>query len=726
MISHRFSRDRALVVVLALGFLIAAGYLYFLSARDSASLLLDTQPLSILEPSRLILFTLLLVLAGFLGAAIYRSVRGGDHNISALVTHIEALASLTGNPLLQLDQAGRLLNWSKSAEIMFGFKAKEAIGRHFTDLCIFESSQAAAETFLKHLTMERADELASVGINKHAHLFHVSIRAKKLFNALSKKPETTLVLQNEQNLRDAEAAEQRAEAEFSEFLEKSSLPIIGIDQNHIVTVWNQAVATMTGMAGQQMLSRKFDPRIMQCSEKLPIERSISDTLQGIEVENFACTFVRPIDDHTFHLLLNMSTRRDTKGDVSGALIVATDLTPLRTKEKVAQESQALASLGQLTGGIAHDFNNLLTVIQGNLTLLIEDKDTLPASDFREIADDALSATRDGADLTKALLAFARQQRLEPLPLSLNALATRASRVLQTLISKNIKVSVTTHGSNPTALVDPGKLESAVINLCFNARDALRGHKTGTIGLVVDEQVVTEENLAKFDNAPLGHYVTITVTDNGPGIPTASLSRVFEPFWTTKKGRKGAGLGLSMVQGFVAQSGGFIQILSTPDVATSVTIYLPRIDLENPSPPILPAADLDAQTIVEDLKMPRVLVVEDEPGVRLFALRCLTSLGYSTVSAESAAKALEILTLDTNIDIVFSDIVMPGQLSGRDLARLVSDKYPHIKVLLTSGYENLSELVEADATQILKKPYDRSALASTLGKLSNVGQQPRKQ
>ena len=196
MISHRFSRDRALVVVLALGFLIAAGYLYFLSARDSASLLLDTQPLSILEPSRLNLFTLLLVLAGFLGAAIYRSVRGGDHNISALVTHIEALASLTGNPLLQLDQAGRLLNWSKSAEIMFGFKAKEAIGRHFTDLCIFESSQAAAETFLKHLTMERADELASVGINKHAHLFHVSIRAKKLFNALSKKPETTLVLQN--------------------------------------------------------------------------------------------------------------------------------------------------------------------------------------------------------------------------------------------------------------------------------------------------------------------------------------------------------------------------------------------------------------------------------------------------------------------------------------------------------------------------------------------------
>ncbi len=726
MISHRFSRDRALVVVLALSFLIAAGYLYFLSPSESTSLLLDTQPLWILEPSSLIPFTLLLVLAGLLGAAIYRTVHGGDHNTSTPLKHMTALASLTDNPLLQLDQAGRLLNWSNSAEIMFGFKAKEAIGRHFTDLCIFEPSQAAAETFLNQLTLEQADELASVGINKNAHLFHVSIRAKKLLNTQSKKPETTLVLQSEQNLRRAEAAEQRAAAEFSEFLDRSSSPILGIDQHHIVTIWNEAVATMTGMAAKQMVGRKFDPKIMQCSEKLAVEQAIKDTLQGIEVDNFACSFVRPFDNARFHLLLNMSTRRDVQGDISGALIVATDLTALRAKEDAARESQALVSLGQLTGGIAHDFNNLLTVIQGNLTLMIEDKDTLPASDYREIADDALSAARDGADLTKALLAFARQQRLEPLALSLNALATRASRVLQTLISKTITVTVTTHDSNPAALVDPGKLESALLNLCFNARDALQGRKTGTIGLVVGEQAVTKENLAQFDDPPLGHYVTLTVTDNGPGIAPDVLPRVFEPFWTTKASGKGAGLGLSMVQGFIAQSGGFIQIISTPDEATSVTMYLPRIDTANPSSQIAPAADLDAQSIAESLKMPRVLVVEDEPGVRLFALRCLASLGYSTVSAESAAKALEILALDSNIDIVFSDIVMPGKLSGRDLARLVSDKYPHIKILLTSGYENLNELVDSDAMHILRKPYDRTELASTLSNLRDEGQQPLKQ
>ena len=387
----------------------------------------------------------------------------------------------------------------------------------------------------------------------------------------------------------------------------------------------------------------------------------------------------------------------------GLAIYFHDTTQRRKLEQQLRESQRLEAVGHLTGGMAHDFNNLLTVILGNAEILSEE---LPAdSRLRGLAAMVANAAQRGADLTQRLLAFARRQALEPEVLDINQLVSGLDGLLRRTLGGHIEIEwVRAPGLWP-ALVDPAQLESALLNLAINARDAMPAGGRLTIE-TANTRLDSDYARLHAEVIP-GQYVLVAVSDTGCGIPAEQLSRVFEPFFTTKEVGKGTGLGLSMVFGFIKQSGGHINIYSEPGEGTTVKMYLPRAlrsgEVRN---------ELDAEEQAGAGGGELILLVEDDDLVRDYAGEQLQSAGYRVLRAANGPEALEILRARDDIDLLFTDVVMPGGMSGRLLADEALLLHPHIRVLYTSGYtENaIVHHGRLDAgVQLLNKPYRRSVL-----------------
>lgn len=374
----------------------------------------------------------------------------------------------------------------------------------------------------------------------------------------------------------------------------------------------------------------------------------------------------------------------------------------RSEEQLAH-SQRLDAIGQLTGGIAHDFNNLLTVISGNLQLLEAELTDQP--ELREIMDSASRAVDRGAALTRKLLAFGRRQRLMPRPVRPAQLLSDLKEMLKRTLGERVQVSVECDNDVPAVYADPGELDAALINLALNARDAMpRG---GVLSISARAGIAdgTDPDTA----LPPGTYVVFTVADTGIGMPPAVLARALDPFFTTKEAGKGSGLGLSMVYGFVKQSGGHLAIDSQLGYGTRIELHLPAAVGDRSEPAPAPAAPLHTGH-------EHVLVVEDEPGVRGIALAFLRSLGYLVYEAADAESAIEQLARHPEIEVLFSDVVLGSGMTGFDLVREARKLRPGLPALLTSGYERASsdagdpELADVD---LLRKPYRREQLAVAL-------------
>ncbi len=379
----------------------------------------------------------------------------------------------------------------------------------------------------------------------------------------------------------------------------------------------------------------------------------------------------------------------------------TDLTEQRETTERLRQSQKMEAIGQLTGGVAHDFNNVLTVITGTIEILQEgvaDQPSLVA--ITELID---AAAVRGAEITSQLLTFARRQPLRPGDVDINALVTDTCKLLKPMLGEHVEIVPVLAGNAWPALADPSQLSAAIVNLAVNARDAMQGGGKLTIETA---NAVIDEAASSDGEIQAGEFVTIAVTDTGEGIPADIIDRVFEPFFTTKEMGRGTGLGLSMVYGFAKQTGGTVRIESEQGRGTVVRLYLPRSQGQ------AQAKQETAPAVVAPGGHETILVVEDDPLVRGYVIAQLGGLGYKTLIAAEAEEALALVDQGAAFDLLFTDVVMPGGMNGRQLAEAVLQRRPGVKVLYTSGYTD--EFVHDgrldSGVALLRKPYRKSDLS----------------
>jgi PAS domain S-box-containing protein len=382
-----------------------------------------------------------------------------------------------------------------------------------------------------------------------------------------------------------------------------------------------------------------------------------------------------------------------------------DLSDRKATELALRQAQKMEAMGQLTGGIAHDFNNLLTVIIGNLEML-EGKLTTPLQ--RELTNEALEAADLGARLTARLLAFARRSHLEPETVNLNSFVVGLTDMLHRTLGATIYLSNALTPHLWSARVDASQVESAIVNLAVNARDAMPDG--GRLLIETGNAAVDADMSSRLDGLPPGDYVRLSVSDTGAGMSQAVRERAFEPFFTTKEQGRGTGLGLSMIYGFAKQSGGLATIDSTVGKGTTVTIYLPRHRVEPLQATAIGDADAPASGTGQV-----ILAVEDDDRLRKLTVSRLTQLGYVVLAAASGAEALELLASNPGIDLLFTDVVMPGGMSGYQLRQQARALYPHMPVLLTSGYaeELAGNRTAEEDIRVLRKPYRMADLAAAI-------------
>ncbi len=410
----------------------------------------------------------------------------------------------------------------------------------------------------------------------------------------------------------------------------------------------------------------------------------------------------PIGERYFDFA--MRPLRDQHGTIIGAVPEAVDITERRQSEEALRQSQKMEAVGQLTGGVAHDFNNLLTIVR-SATDFLRRRD-LPEERRRRYIDAISETVERASKLTGQLLAFARRQPLKPQVFNVGTQVEAVTQLIQPLVGGRIRIDVSIDDPDCHAMADIAQFETALLNLALNSRDAMEGQ--GRIAITVAGAGGIPPLRAQSGRS--GEFVAISLADTGTGIPADRLDKIFEPFFTTKEVGKGTGLGLSQAFGFAKQSGGDIEVASTPGQGATFTIYLPRA--------AAPAVAAELAGGVEPATRGRgysVLVVEDNDDVGRFSMELLEDLGYRARRVADAASALALLETDEfSADLVFSDVIMPG-MNGVEFATIVRERYPGLPVILTSGYSDVLAENAHVGFELIQKPYSVESLSRVLRK-----------
>ncbi len=501
--------------------------------------------------------------------------------------------------------------------------------------------------------------------------------------------------------RETEAALRVSEATYSALVEQAPL---GIYRSTPTGRFLSANAALTRMLGYSSPAELLTLDMARDVYADPDERRRlveRDTYTDRVYDELEATWKRK-DGTRIRVQLSVRASRDKEGRVDFYEAFVRDITTQRQLEAQLAQAQKMEAIGRLAGGVAHDFNNLLTVILSYSELLLEElpKDSSNRDDIGQIR----KAAQGASELTRQLLAFSRQQVLEPKVVDLNAAVSGIERLLGRVLREDIQLRCTLAADAGTVRVDPGQLEQVIMNLAVNARDAMPngGQLTvETANVDLDETYMQAHPLA----AP-GRYVMLAVTDTGTGMDSATQARIFEPFFTTKDVGKGTGLGLATVQGIVQQSGGFIWVYSEPNHGTCFKIYLPRVDA--------PVSEVAAAAADSIMGTETVLVVEDVEAVRAVTRRMLERYGYHVLEAADGEDAMRLAANATEpIHLLLTDVVMPN-VSGRDLADMFAQTYPHAKVLFMSGYTDdaiVRHGILEEGLACLQKPFTPQSLAS---------------
>ena len=637
----------------------------------------------------------------------YLDTLGSERRFQLLIDAVKDYA------IYLLDERGVVRSWNAGAERFKGYKADEIIGQHFSRFYTAEDrANGLPERALRIATQEGQFESEGWRVRKDGTRFWTSVLIDPVYSETGHLVGFAKVTRDITHKREAEQALYQSEQKFRLLVQGvKDYAIYMLDPEGHVTNWNSGAAVIKGYSASEIVGQHFS-RFYTEEDRAAGEpaRALETALRHGKYEREAWRVRK--DGTRFWANVLIDPIRDETGRLIGFAKVTRDATERkkaqeeidRTKEALSQ-SQKMEAIGRLTGGVAHDFNNLLTVIRGSAEIL-GNPGLSEEKRARYIA--AISDTADRAALlTGQLLAFARRQPLRPERFDVAARIKGMQQIVSTTVGAPVQVRVDLPEAGVIIEADPNQFETAVLNMVINARDAMAAG--GTLKLTV--RVASGVPAVRNHAAASGDFVSVSVEDSGTGIEPEILSRIFEPFFTTKGVNKGTGLGLSQVYGFAKQSGGEVAVVSTVGTGSTFTLYLPRSEAgtstrdEETDRAVREVPQLDARSI---------LLVEDNETVGEFALGLLTEMGQSVTWATHAEAALRILgERHAEFDLVFTDVVMPGA-SGIDLAHEVRARWPHLPVVLTSGYSHVLAEEGSFGFPLIQKPYSVKDLVGLLG------------
>jgi PAS domain S-box-containing protein len=600
------------------------------------------------------------------------------------------------------DIEGAILHWTTGCERLYGWSKKDATGRIVHDLLATIYPQPR-EDILATLRSEGGWQ----GELEHRRKDGSAVIVASLWVAQrSRENAIQSILQTNNDitaLKRTQAELAAREAHLRSILETVPEAMVVIDETGAITSFSAAAAQLFGYHADEVLGRNVK-MLMPLPYRDEHDGYISRYLRTGEARIIG--YGRVVtglakDGATFPIELAVGEAQANGQRIFTGFI--RDLTSRQKMEEELTQLQKMEAIGQLTGGIAHDFNNLLTVVTGNLEML---EAGLKDQRQRELLKEAQDAAGDGAKLTAQLLAFGRRQPLNPRPTDVGLLVSNFADLLRRTLGDSIELSTIVTGSAHLAIVDAAQLQNAILNLVINARDAMpRG---GRLTIEISKVRLDQDYAQIYPEARTGSYVLIAVTDTGAGMSREVRQRAFEPFFTTKPAGAGTGLGLSMVYGFVKQSGGIVQLDSEPRRGARVSIFLPLAESAKASAGPEAGAALAAAM---PLGSETILLVEDDARVRRVTAARLRRLGYQVLEAENGSAALSALAAHPEVAIVFSDIVMPGGMTGYELAEAALGTRSGVKILFSSGYAEPALARQGlGAGAWLKKPYTAAELA----------------
>jgi PAS domain S-box-containing protein len=645
---------------------------------------------------------------GIIGASrIVRDLTESHRTEQALRQQIEErrrIFETSQDLILITDSTGVMVQVSPSAETILGYPPEEMIGRNAIEFLHPADVESARREMRAARTEQHMRDLVGRFIHEDGRTVWLSWMgawSEPVKRHFFVGRDTTESRRAQENLREsAQLARNIIETALDAFAQ--------IDESGAIRGWNSQAEKIFGWLRKDVLGRDLIDLIMVGADRDDLKAALGRFLisrQGMILGRRREILVRRRDGKEFKAELSVTAMKTRSGFLFNGFF--RDLTEKIVAEERIRQSEKMEAIGQLTGGIAHDFNNILTVITGTIEILAGAvaKDPQLAA-ITKMIDEAAAR---GADLTQHLLAFARRQPLQPREVDINTLIIDTAKLLRPTLGEHIEIESAFKDETCFATVDPNQLATAILNLALNSRDAMpHGGKlileTGTVYL--------DETYAEMhDDVQPGHYALIAVSDTGNGIAPTIMDKVFNPFFTSKGPGKGTGLGLSMVYGFIKQSAGHIKIYSEEGYGTTIKMYLP------PGTGVSQTAEAAFIAEIES-GHETILVVEDDRLVREYVLTQLRSLGYVTLDAGNAAEALAIIEAGHRFDLLFTDIIMPGTMNGRQLADAILKKRPDLKVLFTSGYTENAIIHHGrldTGVLLLAKPYRKSDLARMIRK-----------
>ena len=600
-------------------------------------------------------------------------------------------------------EEGIYVDINKAFEQQTGFSRSETIGRTTQQLGIWPDKTFRARFIHELKENGRVDNLVGQmqRKDKEKRLVRISASTIEIDGQqclLGVFPDVT------DEITAARALEE-SEKNFKNIVETASAPIVVVNRRNQIMEWNEAAAAMTGYAREEVHYCIFTSELIPDYFSEEARLLFAKALAGQNVGSSEVP-INTRDGGEAIVLFSLTPQMDHSENIVGLIAVGQDVTALKQAQEQLFHTQKLDSIGYLSGGIAHDFNNLLQVVGGAITMIDSLKE-MP--DEQEMWIRKIEETVErGGNLTSQLLAFSRQQALSPKPVKPADVLFGIDSLLKRTLGEDISFSVTCDPQLPAIFADAHQLQNAIINLCINARDAMPSG--GELKIEASEIFLEDGWSDGKENLPAGQYISLKVSDTGKGMDPELIEKAFDPFFTTKEVGKGTGLGLSMVYGFARQSGGLASLESTPGVGTTVSLLFPEAETDVATEERVEIAHTE---MAHDATL---LLVEDDPDVRQITSSLVKLLGYRVIEAESGEEALNILSKDSTIDVVFSDIVMPGNTSGFDLARKLLGVEGAPRIVLASGYPEKLDEIHDDIdgrVRILSKPFNLSQIREVL-------------